>query len=223
MNKRRYAVFKSTIIAASLALLALPGCQLLTGYQQIDSAGSAEEWIGRINPVAGEVNLACFGTHHCEITRIDQTPIISPETHEPVDVSMLATKPRVDEVTTLLDTKSVKIVPLAPSGIKWLTNYYVRVKPIKREVHVNFYPEKNLGYVERFAIIHEFVDATYQIRAYKDESEETTSLLDQASPKTLCVELVEDGDVVRHFCKPDEAEQQGEFVEVVIPNKAKRK
>ena len=173
--------------------------------------------MGKLIPVAGEVNLACFGTYHCEVTHIDRTPIISPETHEPVDMSMLTTTPSADEVTSLLDTKSVKIVPLAPSSIKGLTNYYARVKPIKREVHVNFYPENNLGYVERFAIIHEFVDATYQIRAYQEKSnQEAGSLLDKASPKPLCVELVEDGTVVRHFCKQTDAQQQGEFIEVAV-------
>lgn len=214
MNKKRYALFTSTLIAASLAL---SGCQLLTGYQQIDRAENADKWMGKLIPVAGEVNLACFGTYHCEVTHIDRTPIISPETHEPVDMSMLTTTPSADEVTSLLDTKSVKIVPLAPSSIKGLTNYYARVKPIKREVHVNFYPENNLGYVERFAIIHEFVDATYQIRAYQDKSnQEAGSLLDKASPKPLCVELVEDGTVVRHFCKQADAQQQGEFIEVAV-------
>lgn len=220
MNKKYYAIFASTVAIS----LSLSGCQLLTGYQQIEAAENASAWAGKIKPVVGEVNLACFGTYHCEITRIDRTPIISPETHEPVNVSMLAPIPSIDEVTSLLNTKSVKIVPLAPSSIKGLTNYYARVKPIKREVHVNFYPENNLGYVERFAIIHEFVDATYQIRAYQDKSsQDAGSLLDKASPKPLCVELVEDGKVVRHFCKQTNAEQQGEFIEVNLTSKDKKK
>ena len=220
MNKKYYAIFASTVAIS----LSLSGCQLLTGYQQIETAENASAWAGKIKPVAGEVNLACFGTYHCEITHIDRTPIISPETHEPVNGSMLAPIPSIDEVTSLLNTKSVKIVPLAPSSIKGLTNYYARVKPIKREVHVNFYPENSLGYVERFAIIHEFVDATYQIRAYQDKSsQDAGSLLDKASPKPLCVELVEDGKVVRHFCKQTNAEQQGEFIEVNLTSKDKKK
>lgn len=49
-----------------------------------------------------------------------------------------------------------------------MTNYYARVKPAKREVQVNFYPENNVGYVERFAIIHDFVEpGTYQLHAYQ--------------------------------------------------------
>ena len=65
------------------------------------------------------------------------------------------------------------------------------VKPAKREVHVNFYPENNVGYVERFAMIHDFVDAgTYQLRAYqKKSSDNSGSLLETASPEPLCIEL----------------------------------
>lgn len=202
-----------TLAASLLAFTVLPGCQLLTGYKQIDEATSAKNWSGKIYPVAGEVNIACLGTYHCEIARIDQTPVISPETHKPVDASRVVIMPDPDK-TPLFDTKSLKIVPLSTSGISGLTNYYARVKPIKREVQVNFYPENNLAYVERFAIIHQFVAATYQLRAYTmKSSKESVSLLDNASPDPLCVELIQDDRVERRFCKQIDTERQGEFVE----------
>ena len=68
MNTKRYALWTSTIVAASLLL---SGCQLLTGYQKINEAESAEAWVGKIKPIAGEVNIACVGTYHCEIVQID--------------------------------------------------------------------------------------------------------------------------------------------------------
>lgn len=217
MNQKRYAVWTSTVVAASLLLT---GCQLLTGYQQIEAAESAALWAGKIHPVKGEVSIACMGTYHCEITRIDETLIIAPETHQPVDMSMLAKMPNPDD-KPLLDNKSVKVVALSPSGISGLTNYYARVKPIKREVHVSFYPENNLGYVERFAIIHEFAESTYQLRAYhKKSNAQSGSLLDSASPEPLCVELLQNGSVQRRFCKQLSAEQQGEFVETNIAEAA---
>jgi len=74
MNKKRFAVFTSTVLATSLLL---SGCQLLTGYQKIDEAENATAWSGQVIPMNGEVNIACAGTYHCEITKIDRTSVIS--------------------------------------------------------------------------------------------------------------------------------------------------
>lgn len=211
MNKKLNVVFTSAAIMASLLL---SGCQLLTGYQQIEKAENADSWAGKISPVKTETSIACFGTYHCEIILIDKTSIISPTTHQPVDNRMLTAAPSADDISPLLDNKSVKIVPLAPSSIKGLTNYYARVKPVKREVHINFYPENNLDYVERFAVIHEFVEGTYQLRAYRQKNNQTKgSLLENASPDPLCVDLIHNDKVQRHFCKQTDTDTQGEFVE----------
>ena len=233
MNKTRFVVWTSTAIAASLLL---SGCQVLTGYQQIDSAENAKVWTGKITPVAGEVNIACVGTYHCEIARIDQTRIIGSDTHEPLNPAMLVAMQAVNangksrtvnkhgqapmamDMTPLTHKKAIKIVPLSASAMPGLTNYYARVKPGKREVQVNFYPENNVGYVERFAMIHDFAEAgTYQLRAYqKKSSNNSGSLLDSASPEPLCVELYQGNSVERRFCKEIGAEHQGEFVETRV-------
>ena len=241
MNKKRYAVFTSTVAAVSLgSLLALSGCQSLNGYQQIGKAENADALAGKIYPVAGEVNIACIGTYHCEITQIDQTLLIAPNSHKPVNTSMvaklnqaqlnqqkLATQQSTSQapMTPLLNQKSVKVVPLSASGMKGLTNYYARVKPAKREVHINFYPENNLDYVERFAMIHEFTQpGVYHLRAYRQKSPQATgSLLDTASPEPLCVDLLQGSKVVRRFCKQLDAKHQGEFVETRIINKVPAK
>ncbi|CAN6960963.1 MULTISPECIES: hypothetical protein [Psychrobacter] len=226
MNKQRYAVWTSMAVAASLLLT---GCQSLTGYKQIDKADSAKVRAGNIQPVAGEVNISCLGTYHCEIVQIDKTLVIAPDTHEPVSPDMLVTMPVIEgdksaqeqmsiDMAPLLNNNAVKIVPLSKSGMPGLTNYYARVKPAKREVQVNFYPENNVGYVERFAIIHDFVEpGTYQLRAYqKKSSDNSGSLLDTASPEPLCIELSQDKSLQRRFCKQLGAEHQGEFVETSI-------
>ena len=230
MNKTRFAVWTSTAIATSLLL---SGCQALTGYKQIDQTESAKAWTGNIKPVAGEVNIACVGTYHCEIVQIDRTMVIAPDTHKPFNANMLvamkgasgngksgtgnkhAQLPTTMDMTPLAHKNAIKIVPLSASGMPGLTNYYARVQPAKREVHVNFYPENNVGYVERFAMIHDFVNpGTYQLRAYqKKSSQNSGSLLDTASPQPLCVDLYQGNTVQRRFCKEIGTEHQGEFVE----------
>ncbi|MGO2231465.1 hypothetical protein [Psychrobacter sp.] len=229
MNKTRFAIGTSTVMAASFFL---SGCQLLSGYQKIDEAENAQAWAGDILPVAGEVNIACVGTYHCEIVQIDKKSIIASNSHEPADPTMLAARPEGAETNTkraigaempaLADKKSVKVVPLSASAIEGLTNYYARVLPAKREIHINFYPEDNLGYIERFAMIHDFTDAgIYQLRAYQNKSSDKAgSLLEAASPEPLCIELLQDDEVQRRFCKQlGSGEAQGEFVETGLGNK----
>jgi len=229
MNKKRFAVFTSTVLATSLLL---SGCQLLTGYQKIDEAENATAWSGQVIPMNGEVNIACAGTYHCEITQIDRTSVISTGTHKPVDITMLISISNADgipyaklskreqeqmqvDTLPLLDNKSVKIVPLSASGMPGLINYYARVKPIKREVHINFYPENNVDYIERFALIDEFKQSgTYLLRAYRRKSPQNNgSLLDTASPEPLCIDLLKDNIFQRRFCKQSDTDNQGEFVE----------
>ena len=227
MNKKRYVLWSSMIVTASLWL---SGCQLLTGYQKIDKAESAKAWAGKIQPIAGEVNIACVGTYHCEIVQIDKTLIIAADSHEPANPNMVVdllnvhsaqkssaqkpTKAQMD-MTPLIHKNAIKIVPLSASAMPGLTNYYARVMPAKREIHVNFYPQNNIRYVERFAMIHDFTEAgTYQLRAYqKKSSENSGSLLDNASPEPLCIELLQGNKVQRRFCKQMDTENQGELLE----------
>jgi len=164
------------------------------------------------------------GTYHCEIVQIDKTLMMAPNSHKPINPQIVTALPHQEgtakipmnmDMTPLVNKNAIKIVPLAASSMPGLTNYYARVMPAKREVHIDFYPENNMGYVERFAMIHDFTEAgTYQLRAYqKKNSEKSGSLLDTASPEPLCVELLQDTKVQRRFCKKLDAEHQGEFVE----------
>ncbi|MBU5617984.1 hypothetical protein KPY62_12970 [Psychrobacter sp. TAE2020] len=246
MNEKIYTLFNKTAVAISLlSLLAMSGCQSLlssqSGYKKIENAEQAQVWAGEIIPMLNEVNIACAGTYHCEITRIDNTAIISTDTHKPVNsallVSMAGTngKPYAKlskaeqaqlqaKASQLTNDKSVKIIPLTASAMPNLTNYYASVKPIKREVHVNFYPENNVDYIERFALIDEFKEqGTYVVQAYRQKlAENNDSLLDSASPTPLCIDLLKDKVLKRRFCKQPDAESQGEFVELVLANKANK-
>lgn len=239
MNKKHYAVLTGCIVVTSTLL---SGCQLLTGYQKIEQGSTAPTWAGAVQPLAGEVNITCAGTYHCEITQIDRTLVIDPDTHQPIDNDMLAQVSQTAvmdnakakhtaanyvqmDTTPLQSTNAIKnaikVVPLSKSGMAGLSNYYVRMMPAKREVHVDFYPENNLGYVERFALIHEFTQSgVYQLQAYRKKSVQANdSLLEAASPAPLCIDLLQNKRLERRFCKQMHTEHQGEFVEVNVMNK----
>ena len=229
MNKHQVA----SISAALAVSLLVSGCQTKTGYQKIEDAPSAEMLSGNIQPLINEVNIACLGTYHCEIVQIDRTEVISTETNEPYDIRMITaiadvqnkgtaerevrTHAEVD-VAPLTSQSDVKIVPLSASLMSGFTTYYARVKPGKHEIQVNFYPENNTKYVERFAMIHDFMQpGTYKLRAFRlKPSPEAGTLLETASPEPLCVELSYNNRVQRRFCKQVDDERQGEFVEASV-------
>lgn len=236
MNKKDVLWTHTAIAALWLSFLMLSGCQLLSGYKQIDNAEQPKRWSGQIMPMTGEVNIACAGTYHCEITQIDGTQVISAETHQPVNSELLVSMNSVDgraytelneyeqaqvqaDTLPLTEASSVKIIAQSTSSLEGLIHYYIRVKPLKREVHVSFYPENNTGYVERFAMIDEFKEqGTYVLQAYQQKlPKKDNSLLDNASPRPLCIDLLKDNHLQRRFCKQISFDTQGEFVEIDIP------
>lgn len=243
MNKKYRTLFSHTAIAGSLlVLLTLSGCQSLSGYTKIENAENAALLAGQIIPMPNEVNIACAGTYHCEISQIDSTEIISIDTHKPVNPTLLVSLADTDgtpyaklsetkqlqvqaQMPALTTNKSVKIIALSASGMPGLANYYASVKPIKREVHVNFYPENNLDYVERFAMIDEFKDpGIYLLKAYRQKpSKADVSLLEGASPAPLCIDLLKDNVLQRHFCKQMDSDNEGEFIEVSVTAGTKAK
>lgn len=233
----RAAAVSGLLAILTLSVLMLSGCQTLSGYNKIENANEAKLWAGEIIPLINEVNIACAGTYHCEITKIDNTAIISEDTHKPANPALLVpvantyglsydklTKAQQAQVQAqtiaLTDNNSVKIIALSASGIPGLVNYYASVKPIKREVHVNYYPENNMDYVERFAMIDEFKEqGTYLLKAYRQmPANNNGSLLDNASAARLCVDLFKDLSLQRRFCKELDSANQGEFVEMTIKN-----
>lgn len=219
MNKRTASnSFKSmTALAVISLLLAISGCQQLSGYQTIDTPELPAPPVESIDQNPGEATVACEGTYHCEITKVDDNILIDSETHTPVlGASVVAAdelKPKQNASGTV---PTSELVPLSSTKLDGMINYYARVNPGKREIHVNFYPENNDEYKERFALIHEFKESgDYRLSAYRTPSnEKANSLLDSASPAPLCVELLLDNQPIRRFCKLPVDSRENEFIEV---------
>ncbi|GAA0312243.1 hypothetical protein [Psychrobacter aestuarii] len=197
--------------------IGLSGCQLLSGYQTIEQKPT-KTWAVDVPSTAGEVSLTCAGTYHCEFTQIDKTLVVSTDTHVPMATIEAPRSDAGSNMSTLSSPYAVKATLASASGLPPLNNYYVRMLPKKREVHVNFYPEPNLNYTERFAMIHEFTQpGVYQLKAYRQATKASSgSLLDSASPEPLCIDLVHQNQVLRHFCQDMHPEHQGEFIETRV-------
>lgn len=214
------AIKPVTLAAAVMtSVFFLSGCQALSdyqsGYKTIDTPTTPTPPAGKIHSLPGEVTVACEGTFHCEITQIDKIALINTETHSPIDWARVIPAGQVLQQRERT-FKTVKLVPLMKTKLDGLINYYARIIPGHREVHVNFYPESNDAYSERFALIHEFTEpGDYRLHAYRiTTNNAATSLLDSASPNPLCVELLQDGNAIRRFCKLPVDTRQNEFIEV---------
>ena len=205
-------------------VLSLSGCQTLNGYKTTHTSANARQATSSqgISRHSGEVSITCEGMHHCDITQVDKKLLISSETHQPISKSDIV--PTSYEIAkNASPNQAVKLVAQAPSNMNNLTKYFVRILPSKREVHVDFYPEDNEQYSERFAIIHDFaVPGDYRLKAYRmpNSRQSAGSLLASASPNPLCVALEQDGKTIRRFCKLPIDSRQNEFIEVtdIDPN-----
>ena len=207
----------SRMMAITVTVGALAGCQLLTGYQTIDRPEAPRAPVRTIKQLPGEFTIACEGTYHCEITKVDNNLLIDSESHNPIPGAKVVA---VDQRASMADDRdkvsSSEQALLLPNKLDGLVNYYARLTPGNHEIHVNFYPENNDEYKERFALIHEFKKTgDYRLRAYRAvNNEQSDSLLDSASPDPLCVELLRNNQSVRRFCKLPVDSRQNEFVEV---------
>lgn len=205
---------KTTVLAATVAMLALSGCQVINGYQTLDTPEAPTPSADKIHTFPGEVTVACEGTYHCELTQIDKKLLIDSDSHAPAKGAIVTQPDELKQSKGGLSTP--KLVPLLSTKLAGLVNYYARVMPGKHEIHTNFYPENNDEYVERFALIHDFkVPGDYRLRAYRTaDNEKAESLLDTASPNPLCVELLYNTKPIRRFCKLPVDSRQNEFIEV---------
>lgn len=221
LNPKNLQMMAKSVLGVLMMTTAIvtTGCQMFTGYKTIDQTQANQSSVGadeKVSHFAGEVSIACGGLYHCDITQIDKQQLISSETHQPLSKDKVVSADHAIPKSG----QSVKTIKLTPSGrskLNNLTRYYARVLPSKHEVHVDFYPEDNDQYSERFAIIHDFDQpGVYRLQAYRmpSNSQAAGSLLATASPTPLCVALTHNEATIRRFCKLPIDSRQNEFIEV---------
>ncbi len=111
----------------------------------------------------------------------------------------------------------------ASDGVPYKTQYHepvslrrhIRVQPGKREFKLDFYP-LTPDRAEQFKIIHTVVAGRqYELHQYFQRApRHGGSLLEQAPPEPLCVDLLENNKKIRKFCRSHNGTNGlGEFVE----------
>jgi hypothetical protein len=141
--------------------------------------------------------IYCSGTLNCEFERFDEHPI-------------------VDAQSRRLDQRAIKqgIVRLNAGSLKDPQALYLSVPAGLHEVVVRFYPISEEK-AETINVIHRFeAKKDYRFLMFRDRSSGKKSLLDASAPEPLCVDLLQEQQTIRRFCKPyNVLNGLGEFVE----------
>lgn len=148
-------------------------------------------------PKHNQAYIYCSGTTDCIFERVDEIAVV-PEGSKRIDARAI----------------QHKLVRLNQSYVGKENSLYLAVSPKQHEIVIRFYPISK-DKAEKLHLIHSFkADQKYTLHMYRDRSEKNGSLLANSAPSPLCVELLQENQIVRRFCKPYNAlTGLGEFVE----------
>lgn len=182
-----------TIVGLCIALL-LAGCQsqptvnrVVDTYKILQSKTQRET-----------AYLSCSASIYCYFARVDDIVILNEKTKRPT--------PKAIEQGLLRLEGSLFAVQ---------NQYALSLLDGSHEIVVWFYPVSDER-VEAFHFIHAFkAGHNYKVVMYRQKSTTNGSLLQMAAPGDLCVDLLQDDNVVRRFCRAYNVMNggMGEFLE----------
>lgn len=191
MRTRLHSVMLGT------SLLILGGCQT-THTPIVDTLRVKQAQTSNANANA---SIYCAGVKHCEFERLNATPIIDATTHRVTSESLRQ-----------------GIVRLQGSVFSENSSMYLSVPSDQYELVIRFYPISP-DRAETFHVIQRFKPKLhYTFKMYRDRTKHTgKSLLNVSAPDPLCIDLDEEQQTIRRFCRPfDAVTGMGEFVEQKI-------
>ena len=144
-----------------------------------------------------QASIYCAGTPSCEFERMDNIALIDEKSHR---VNKAAVKQG--------------LVRWHAAQMKKVSNLYLSVPAESHEVVIRFYPISQEK-AEVLHVIHHFMpNQRYVFKMYRERNKHTGSLLNVSAPEPLCVDLLQDAQVISRFCRPYNAMTGlGEFVE----------
>lgn len=164
---------------ASSFLIILGGC-LLSACQLVDKIKKQPQYDMSQNTV----QIQCVGAESCQFGRLNDVII-------------------VDENTQRVNTDAVKrgwIQYSAKAESK--KQLYLTVPATQHELVIRFYPISQ-QHAEVFHVIHQFkANQQYTFKMYRERSNHSGSLLKVSAPTPLCVDLLQNTQVIRRFCRP---------------------
>lgn len=165
---------------------------LLTGFAGCHSFSSLKNkpaWMmpylhSQSEDVSGIASVHCSGGVGCQFVSLNNVEVLNPKTGEPTEQG-----------------KTDAVLRFESTATKYSSQYYLALTAAPHDVELLFFPISR-DRVEKFNLTHRFkAGHRYDLKLYRQEREQSASLLSLAGPAPLCVDLLDDDKVVRRFCR----------------------
>jgi hypothetical protein len=183
-----------TKVFSQLAVMGLM-IAFLSACQSIDTARI--KYVKETESTDLNALIFCTGTEQCEFERFDEIPIVDAQNHR-------VNREAIQQGIVRLKAKSLN----EPNPL------FLSVPAGQHELVIRFYPISQ-DRAETLHVIHNFNSQKhYTFKMYRDRSHHKGNLLNASAPDPLCVELQQEQQTIRRFCKPyNVLNGLGEFVE----------
>ncbi len=133
--------------------------------------------------MSGIASVHCSGGVGCQFVSLNNIELLNPK-GEPTEHG------KTDAVLRFESTAS-----------NYGSQYYLALTAAPHDVELIFFPISH-DRVEKFNLTHRFkAGHRYDLKLYRQEREQSASLLSLAGPAPLCVDVLDDDKVVRRFCR----------------------
>ena len=134
--------------------------------------------------VSGIASVHCSGGVGCQFVSLNNVELLNPQTGEPTEQG-----------------KTDAVLRFESHSLSNSSQYYLALTAAPHDVEVLFFPISR-DRAEKFTLIHRFkAGHRYDFKLYRQEREQSASLLSLAGPAPLCVDVLDDDKVVRRFCR----------------------
>lgn len=134
--------------------------------------------------MSGIASVHCSGGVGCQFVSLNNVELLNPKTGEPTEQG-----------------KTDAVLRFESHSLSHSSQYYLALTAAPHDVEVLFFPISR-DRAEKFTLIHRFkAGHRYDFQMYRQEREQSASLLSLAGPAPLCVDVLDDDKVVRRFCR----------------------
>ncbi len=171
----------ATVCVATL-LLSLTACQ---SQKELESktAWMAPNLSHVNSDSSGVASVHCAGGVGCQFAALNGVQLLNQATGEPTDRSKNDAILRFEAPTS------------------YSSQYYLALSSAPHDIDVQFFPITR-SRIENFTVTHRFrAGHRYDLNLYRQPREQSGSLLSLAGPAPLCVDLLDNSQLSRRFCR----------------------
>lgn len=178
----QYSLKVLIVVSTVVLLMGFSGCHSFSTLKT-----RPESMIPNLNTQkedqSGIASVHCSGGVGCQFVSLNSVELLNPQ-GEPTEHG-----------------KTDAVLRFESSVTNDTSQYYLALTAAPHDVELVFFPMSR-DRVEKFNMTHRFnAGHRYDLKLYRQEREQSASLLSLAGPAPLCVDVLDDDKVVRRFCR----------------------